>query len=249
MKPRHHPVIVALAVVAALAVLGGSGRVAWRIKQSTELARQSEPFETSPAQPVATLLVVGDSTGVGTGASSPAQSLVGLIARNHPRLQIVNQAQDGAKFADIASQLAALGDQRFDAVLVLGGGNDVIRLTRQKTLAQTVARTAQLARSYAKLVVIMPSGNVGSAPFFFPPVSWLMSRRSRDLHELVREVASDTGALYVNLYKEKADDPFAQRPDELNAKDGLHPSDAGYRVWYSELNAQVDFSNRLNASR
>lgn len=247
MKPRRPPVLLALSVIAALAVLGESGRVAWRITQSAELARQSEPFQASPAQAVATLLIVGDSTGVGTGASSPAQSLAGLIALEHPRLRIVNRAKDGAKFADIASQLVALGDQRFDAILVLGGGNDVIRLTDQKALAQAVVRTAQLARDHGNLVVVMPSGNVGNAPFFFPPLSWLMSKRSRQLHRLVREAATENGALYVNLYKDKADDPFAQRADELNAKDGLHPSDAGYRVWYSELNTQANLSNRLAA--
>jgi len=93
----------------------------------------------------------------------------------------------------------------------------------------------------------MPSGNVGNVPFFFPPLSWVMAKRPRELHALVRKAAEDTGALYVNLYKEKAEDPFAQRADELNAKDGLHPSDEGYRVWFSELNAQVAFSNRLSA--
>lgn len=247
MKIRRSPVLLAVSVIAALTVLGASGCAAWRIKQSAELVRQSEPFEASPAQPVATLLVVGDSTGVGTGATSPAQSLAGLIAQNHPRLQIVNRAKDGARFADIARQLEAVGNQRFDAILVLGGGNDVIRLTGQEALQQAVVRTAQLARTHAKLVVIMPSGNVGNVPFFFAPVSWLMSQRSRDLHKLVRQTAADNGALYVNLYKEKDKDPFAQRADELNAKDGLHPSDAGYRVWYSELNAQADFSNRLTA--
>ena len=248
MKPRRPPVLLALSIVAALTVVGTSGRAAWRIKQSADMARQSEPFQASPAQPVATLLVVGDSTGVGTGASSPAQSLVGLIAKDHPRLQIVNRAKDGAKFAEIARQLETLGDRRFDAILVLGGGNDVIRFTGQAALKQAVVRTAQLARRHADLVAIMPSGNVGNAPFFFAPLSWLMSERSRDLHRLVRAAAADNGALYVNLYKEKDEDPFAQRSDELNAKDGLHPSDAGYRVWYSELNAQADFSNRLAAS-
>ena len=31
-------------------------------------------------------------------------------------------------------------------------------------------------------------------------------------------LAHDDSALYVNLYKDKADDPFAQRPDELNGR-------------------------------
>ncbi len=247
MKLRPPHLLGALSVLAALLVLATSGCAAWRIKQAADLARQSEPFQASPERASASLLVVGDSTAVGTGASSPGHSVAGLIARDHPHLKIVNRASDGAKFVDIARQLEGEGSERFDAILVLGGGNDVIRLTPYEPLEESIARAATLARTHANLVVLMPSGNVGSAPFFFPPWSWLMTQRSKALHRLVREAAADNGALYVNLYKDKADDPFAQRPDELNAKDGLHPSDAGYRLWYGELNAQADMATRLAA--
>jgi lysophospholipase L1-like esterase len=239
----------AVSLVAALVVLTTSGCAAWRIKQSAELARQSEPFQVTPNGATASLLVVGDSTAVGTGASSPVTSLAGLIAREHPHLKIVNRATDGAKYADIARQLEAAAAERFDAILVLGGGNDVIRLTPYAELEESIARAATLARTQSGLVVFMPSGNVGSAPFFFPPWSWLMTKRSRVLHGFVRQTAADNGALYVNLFKEKQDDPFAQRPDELNAEDGLHPSDAGYQLWHTELNSQADFSRRLAALR
>ena len=236
---------VALWTVAALAVAATAGHAAWHIKQSAELARQSEPLQASPAGATASLLIAGDSTAVGTGASSAASSVAGLIARDHPGLRIVNRAQDGARFADIAGQLQ--GDERFDAVLVMGGGNDVIRLTGEEALAQNIARVVQRAAARAPLVVILPPGNVGNAPFFMPPLSWLMARRSRTLHSLVRQFAADHGAIYVNLYKDKADDPFAQRPDELNARDGLHPSDAGYRLWYEALNTQAALASRLKA--
>lgn len=235
----------AMSVLAALVVLGTSGCAVWRIKQSAELARQSEPFQASPAGASASLLVVGDSTAVGTGASSPAESVAGLMARDHPHLKIVNRAADGARYADIARQIEGAAGERFDAIVVLGGGNDVIRLTPYAPLEENLARVAALARTQAGLVVWVPSGNVGSAPFFFPPWSWLMTQRSRVLHRMVREVAADNGALYVNLFKEKEADPFAQRPAELNAKDGLHPSDAGYRLWYAELNKQADLARRL----
>jgi lysophospholipase L1-like esterase len=242
-------VLVPLALAAALALIGTSGCAVWRIKQSADLARQSEPYQGSPPGATATLLMVGDSTVVGTGASSPSTSLAGLISRDHPQLKIVNHAKDGARFADIAQQLETAGSERFDVVMILGGGNDVIRFTGEEVLAYEVERAVALAHSRAGVVVLMPSGNVGSAPFFYPPWSWLMTARSRQLHRMVREAASSHGALYVNLFKEKADDPFAQRPDELNAKDGLHPSDAGYRLWYDELKAQADFSKRVAALR
>ncbi|CDS49669.1 hypothetical protein [Polaromonas sp. CG9_12] len=236
---------LALWTVAALAVAATAGHAAWRIKQSVALARQSEPLQSAPAGATASLLIAGDSTGVGTGASSAASSVAGLIARDHPALRIVNRAQDGARFADIPRQLE--GDERFDAVLVLGGGNDVIRMTGQETLAQDIARVAQRAAARAPLVVILPPGNVGNAPFFMAPLSWLMAKRSRTLHRLVGQAAANHGAIYVNLYKDRADDPFAQRPDELNARDGLHPSDAGYRLWYDALNTQAALASRLKA--
>ncbi len=249
MKPRRPSIGFALSAIAALALLGTSGCAAWRIKQATELARLSEPFEVAPPQPVAWLLVVGDSTAVGTGASAPAHSVAGLIAQDYPRVQIVNRAEDGAKFADVVRQLQAVGEQRFDLVLIMAGGNDVIRLTGADALEEGVLRTAQLASARGKAVVFFPSGNVGNAPFFFAPVSWLMSQRSRALHKLIRQVAADQGAGYVNLYKEKAQDPFVEHAAELHAKDGLHPSDAGYRIWYAELIAQSDLASLFAGSK
>lgn len=234
-----------LSALAVLSLAAVAGPAAWRIRQSIELARQSQPLQALPAGATASLLVVGDSTAVGTGASSPAHSVPGLVAQAHPGLRIVNRASDGARFADMARQLE--GPERFDAVLVLGGGNDVLRLTGQAALVRDVARAARLAAARAPLVILMPPGNVGNAPFFGPPLSWLMARRSRALHGAVRQAARDSGALYVGLYKDKADDPFAQRPDELNAGDGLHPSDAGYRLWYEALNGQAGLSGRLAA--
>ncbi|MDP3354858.1 MAG: SGNH/GDSL hydrolase family protein [Polaromonas sp.] len=245
MNLRRPPLVATVSLLAALIVLTTSGCAAWRIRQSVELARQSEPFQVTSVGATARLLVVGDSTGVGTGASAPAASVAGLIARDHPLLTVVNRARDGARFSDIAAQLES--EAKFDVILVLGGGNDVIRLTRDELLEQDIARAAELARTRARLVIFMPAGNVGSSPFFFVPWSWLMTERSRKLHAFVRQAATDNGALYVNLFKEKADDPFARRPDELHARDALHPSDAGYSLWYDEMNMQTGLSDRLAA--
>lgn len=243
--PRPNIRLLAWSAAAAVLLLS-AGCAVTRLHESVELARQSEPLQRPLAAPKARLLIVGDSTAVGTGASTPEHSVAGLLALAYPGLSIENRGRDGATFAEIPSQLETAG--RFDAVLVLAGGNDVIRLRGFDTLPDHLARIATLARARADTVVLMPAGNVGNAPFFFPPVSWWMSSRSRHLHELVREAATQQGLAYVNLFKDRREDPFAQHK-ELNARDGLHPSDAGYQLWFKELLSQSPLARTLEPAR
>ncbi len=243
MLPRPAKRIRALwwAALGATVVMT-AGCAVWRVGQSKALTRQSEPFEQRPDAATRRLLIAGDSTAVGTGASTPAHSLAGLIATQHPQLLIENRARDGALFADVAEQLLRPG--RFDVVLVQAGGNDVIRLRSASAMRKDIDRVLEAARQRADVVVFMPAGNVGNAPFFFAPWSWWMTSRAREMHRLVAAATARSNAVYVNLFQEHDDDPFVRQP-EFNASDGLHPSDAGYRVWWQVLQDQADFSGRL----
>jgi len=234
-----------LLAATALILVSIPGCAVWRIAQSAELARRSEALQATPSEPALRLLVVGDSTAVGTGASSPSASLAGLLAAQFPRLLIENRASDGATFSGLVAQLA--GDKPYDMVLVQAGGNDVIRLRDMDAVARDIERVTALARQRAPFVVLMPAGNVGNAPFFFPPMSWWMTQRARQLHAHVQASAARSGAVYVSLFEERENDPFARQRD-LNAKDGLHPSDAGYRVWLDQLMRQADLRQRLAAA-
>jgi len=225
------------ALVAASALLALGGCALSRLHTGRTLAAQAQPLQAQPAHPQRRLLVVGDSTAVGTGASGPAQSLPGLISSDHPDWAIQNLAVNGARFADVVHQLAS-ADGGQDLVLILAGGNDVIQLTSEQTLHDNVEQAVALARQRGHAVVLMPCGNVGHAPFFLPPVSWLMNRRSVRLHAVVAGVAQRTGSRYVRLLQPRQSDPFALQPERMNAADGLHPSDDGYRQWYAQLQAQ-----------
>jgi lysophospholipase L1-like esterase len=230
----------------AAVLLATAGCAAWRFGQSAELARRSEPFEQRPAGATRRLLIAGDSTAVGTGASSPAHSVAGLIGQQYPQLTIENRARDGALFADVTEQLLRPG--RFDVVLVQAGGNDVIRLRSIDDMRADIDQLLDAARQRADVVILMPAGNVGNAPFFFAPWSWWMTGRSREMHRLVASATARSKAIHVNLFQEGDDDPFVRQP-ELNASDGLHPSDAGYRVWWQVLQAQTDLLRLLASAR
>jgi lysophospholipase L1-like esterase len=224
----------------------------WRLGEARALTSASEVFEQHPRNATLRLLVVGDSTAVGTGASSPAGSVAGLLGSRYPKLWVDNGARDGAKFDEVPAQVATANNaEGYDVVLICAGGNDVMRGTDIHALRAAVERSFFVAKAALKaggLVLVQPAGNVGNAPFFWPPVSGLMSRRSRDFHAMVQTAAARHGVRYVGLYKDKAQDPFAQRND-LHAADGLHPNDAGYAVWRDELLAQSDLGQRLAAAQ
>ena len=235
-RTRIRRLTTALWLLAGGALLLTSGCATWRVRESVALAQRSEPWQQHPADATLRLLVVGDSTGVGTGATTPQSSLAGLIGQARPRWWIDNRARDGAKFADLVGQLG--GDQQFDIVLVQAGGNDVIRLRGLDAMREDIERVADLARQRGKTVIWMPAGNLGNVAFFSPPLSWWMGQRSRGMHAAVRNAAARTGAIYVKLFHERDDDPFV-RDKTLSASDGLHPSDAGYRLWWGTLAAHL----------
>ncbi len=231
-----------------------AGCMAWRLGEARALAAASEPFQQQPDAPLLHLLVVGDSTGVGTGASQPSRSVAGLLGTAHPRLAVHNRARDGARFDELPRQLAAASGQAlaagYDIVLVSAGGNDVIRGTDEAALARHIDQAFAAARTRLApggLLLVQAPGMVGHAPFFLPPVSTLMNRRAEQLHAAVRQAAARHGVQVVDMARSREDDPFVQRP-ELNASDGLHPSDAGYQVWHDELLAQSDLATRLAAA-
>ena len=235
-------------VGASLVLLSLTGCAAWRVNQSLQLARESEPFQATPIDATRRWLIVGDSTAVGTGASAPIHSLAGLLSQDFPRLRIDNRARDGATFEGVVQQLQNAESGVYDGVLIQAGGNDVIRFRDWDAVAADIAKSIALALQRSDRVVVMPAGNVGNAPFFFPPVSSIMTGRAERLHALVQTAATAQGAVYVSLFKTRENDPFSNNP-ALNARDGLHPSDAGYRVWLEELMGQTDMARELDAAR
>ena len=149
MKQRHHSPRPnpsrRLATVAALATgaLLLTACAPWRMWTAADLAREARPYTAQPAQPVRRILVVGDSTAVGTGADAPQDSLPGRIGQDHPRWHIDNLAANGARYADVAAQLEQ-APAGYDLVLVLAGGNDVIRLTALDTLRTQIDQVVAL---------------------------------------------------------------------------------------------------------
>ncbi|HDP24587.1 MAG TPA: SGNH/GDSL hydrolase family protein [Deltaproteobacteria bacterium] len=210
-----------------------------RVGMGINLARDSEAFQFNNPGASKRVLIVGDSTGVGTGAASPEDSIAGRIARDFPWVEITNTAEDGEKMVQVLTQINALGDEAFDLVIVQAGGNDILRFTRLASLEQQLVDLLGAAGAKGGHVIFISTGNVGLAPAFFAPISWVYTVRTRQVRDLFQRVSRELGVEYVDLFKERKDDPFLDDPHRFFARDLLHPGSEGYALWYEEIRRQT----------
>jgi len=234
-----HPVILAILIGAAGLGVYEISMLGIRINRGKEIAAASRPFELQKPGAARRILVVGDSTGVGTGAARPEESVAGRIAAEFPCVEVVNLARNGATARDALIQLESVRRAPFDIVLVQVGGNDILGFTDLGELRETTRRVLAKARETGKAVLFMSTGNVGLAPAFFPPVSWLYAARTRQARAIFMDAAQTSGAQYVDLFREKGKELFLGDPDRYYTPDYLHPGSEGDRVWYEELKKQT----------
>ena len=238
--------LASLLGAAVLAIAAYDGVVLGRaLVVGGQLARESNAYTQQPAEATAALLVVGDSTGVGTGAENPADSVAGRLGRALPRVRIDNLAVNGARTADLLAQLAQAPLPRYDAILVQVGGNDALRFTGFDRLAQSIDAVLSRSGDRAPYTVLMSTGDLGAAPALPWPLAPLFSARSREVRDRFARAAAAHGADYVDLFTGPGDRVFSEEPGRYYARDGLHLSGAGYGVWYEQLRAASALPERL----
>lgn len=232
---RRALITAGLALFGAGALAAGPPAVGLRerIRHARAAAERTPSYEQLGNGGVA--LITGDSTARGTGAETPELSLAGRIGAAAPTLRIINRGENEARFADVVEQLEAAPALPYRFVLIMAGANDVLSLSAPARVECDLRRALTLARTLSDRVVLMALPNVGHAPLLPWPVNRWLTRHARRLQQRVRAAAAASRTTLVNLYFEGNDDPFARDPARYIAADGIHPSAAGYELWYQAL--------------
>jgi len=183
-----------------------------------------------PAPAPIAMTVLGDSLALGTGASDPANAFAFRIYRAllaaRPGTEVTNDAIGGSRVADVTRLQVQELDPRADLVLLIVGGNDVVRRTPAKQFASDYATLLAAVRTRAPHAVIVACGvpDVARSPLFADSYAKTEAlARSDDL--AVRANARTYGAAYVDLFTMTRS--RGTNPDFFSADD-FHPSDAGY---------------------
>jgi len=209
----------------------------YSIKTAFLIARVT-PYERHiPDAP--SILIIGDSTGYGTGALRGTESIAGRIAADFPTYSIENRSVNG-RTVEEALPVAEAVTGEYALVLLQLGGNDILTARDPADVERALRTLTQILSAHTEHIVMISTGNVGGASEFSPEKATQYEAITREFREMFERVAADTPLTYVDLFLEPENDPFIVNPETYLAIDGLHPSSAGYALWYQELHPTLE---------
>ena len=191
-------------------------------------------YERPLSDPKHNILIVGDSSAVGVGAVPPEGSVAGRLAADFPTANVTSVAVSGSKVADAIKQLEGLpSDADYDLILIQIGGNDIVRRTPYQQLETDIPKLFTLAKQHSDNVIQLSCGNVGTSKLLPLGTRWYFTLRTKKVRSIFMPLATEAGVHYIDLYRPRANDPYAHDPKRYYSPDFFHPSADGYGDWYS----------------
>jgi len=210
----------------------------WRgIGRARRFAKAGRRFERRLSARHATVLILGDSTGVGVGAARPEESVAGLFAADYPDADIINVAVSGTRVAGaiVQARRCLEAGLRFDLALLHVGGNDVVADTPLHRLADDCdILMLELGRLAERTVWLGPP-DLGLAPLFPRPYAWVMAARSRAASKVFSAAAARHNVIFIDFSAPAHVAHFRKRRRQHFALDGFHPNSASYKYGYAAI--------------
>jgi lysophospholipase L1-like esterase len=212
-----------------------------RIMRAIRAGKIAIPAAQEVSSSSARLLVIGDSTSYGSGASQPSFSLVGRLAQDFPQFTIVNASENAMSLAQVRKKMETISTrERFDIIMIHVGGIDTLLFTPISIIQKELHQIFSLARAMgAQTVVLVSVNNVGSVPLFHFPFNHLFTHRSRLVSEACDKESLLNDIVHVPLFSETAFEPLLRNGHQFFSVDGIHPNDEGYGVWYEKIRTTV----------
>lgn len=230
--------IVVAVLCAGLLVYGAYvGSFIFRaIAIDARLKKSTVRYEQHPASATTRILVAGDSTAVGLGASNLSLTTAGRLGQVYPDADLTNLSENGLKIAGLTEKLQALPEKSFGLALIQIGANDVIRFVPLEEVRQNLRKMLASVTTRAGRVVLLTSGNIGLAPIFKWPLSQIYTKRTREVRTIfMEEAGAHPSVSFVDLFKEAEYDTLRTDISRYYASDLLHLSNDGYGVWFEEI--------------
>lgn len=214
-------------------------RAAYSIFLSHQLSSQALAFESHPKNPTLKILILGDSTGVGTGSSHNRDTIAGLLAKDFTYADITNRSKNGMRSAQLLKFITTFPVVKSDYIFIHSGGGDIASFEKPEVIVHSIETILIEAKKRAKKVIYLPPGDVGRAPF----IPWFLRRyyTNRTVYILnqLQKLAKTQGVVYVDMLHDKNGQSIEIKK-EYYARDGMHVSSKGNGIWYKEIKKHIN---------
>ncbi len=177
------------------------------------------------------ILVLGDSTGYGTGADKVEDTLLGRFAHDFPDVEVNNYAVNGSVTNNLIPQLGKVENKKYNLTIISSGGNDTWKFTNlrhvERDLRIAIGKAQEITGNNIVLIIY---NNNDSGPVFPFLVRYFILKRTKQINEIYMKVAQEFGIQAVPVFL-----PGERCPANFFSRDGLHPSSEGYRIMYIRL--------------
>jgi lysophospholipase L1-like esterase len=181
------------------------------------------------------ILILGDSTAVGVGATKAEFSIAGRLGKFLPTCEIRNLGQNGARTMDVLEQLEQVKNETFDLTIISVGGNDAWHFTSLRSLKYSLMLIVDEANRISNnRVLFLIYSNIGSAPLFPAPLRVMLGKRSKKIRDLFLHITTERGAYAIDLSTNN-DSLKKDTQSTYYAEDRIHPSDNAYAIWYKDI--------------
>lgn len=229
-------IMLAIVIFLAIWFVFDGIRIFFLIRKSKILIEKALPFERMLLNASMNILILGDSTAVGTGSDDNTLSTAGRLGTLYPEATIENLGKNGLRIKEQIEIVKNLDAQmKYDLILVQIGANDIIRLTSLKDIEKDLNTLSLLLSTKTNKLIILHSGDIGESRFFPLYIRPLFTQRSYKVRDIYKGMAQKNNFIYVDLIDSKADILLQKNPDMYYAPDLLHLNGLGYGLWFDEI--------------
>jgi acyl-CoA thioesterase I len=184
-----------------------------------------------------TYVALGDSTGVGVGASDGGYPtrLFRNLEQRRPGSKLINLCVSGATTADILRAQLESGIRSNPDFITIGiGVNDIGHNIGLNAFASNYENIlSRLKQETTALIVVSNIPDISTAPSIPNSFRPQYQRAIIDHNRKLDEIAAAHGVTVFDVYSVTRDE-LPKHPEYFSS-DGFHPSDLGYALWAEQM--------------